>query len=146
MNNYEKCYGNDKRQYLDIIHQIQSINTNIDSAKASWDSQIIDVQRNINLRISDIENKSNINNEANNIIMEIDDNIKNITEKCNLMEKYYKKNKNKQSRMNYSIWICIIMTMLSNYNFVVNRTSDYIIYFILILLQIYIIKYLISNK
>ena len=71
--------------------------------------------------------------------------VKTLSHKCLTNEESIQKFKSSQHIVNYSIWICLLITVFTNYDTVKNKVSENIIYSVLILIQMYVIA-LLSSK
>jgi hypothetical protein len=71
--------------------------------------------------------------------------VKTLSHKCLTNEESIQKFKRSQHIVNYSIWICLLITVFTNYDAVKNKVSENIVYSVLILIQMYVIA-LLSSK
>ena len=71
--------------------------------------------------------------------------VKTLSHKCLTNEESIQKFKSSQHIVNYSIWICLLITVFTNYDAVKNKVSENIVYSVLILIQMYVIA-LLSSK
>lgn len=75
-------------------------------------------------------------------ITDIVNSVKTLSKKCLTNETSIQKFKNSQYIINYSIWICLLITAVTNYDVVKNKVSENLLYSVLILMQIYVITLL----
>ena len=75
-------------------------------------------------------------------ITDIVNSVKTLSKKCLTNESSIQKFKNSQYIVNYSIWICLLITAVTNYDVVKNKVSENLLYSVLILMQIYVITLL----
>ena len=75
-------------------------------------------------------------------ITDIVNSVKTLSKKCLTNESSIQKFKNSQYIVNYSIWICLLITAVTNYDVVKNKVSENLLYSVLILMQIYVVTLL----
>ena len=75
-------------------------------------------------------------------ITDIVNSVKTLSKKCLTNESSIQKFKNSQYIVNYSIWICLLITAVTNYDVVKNKVSENLLYSVLILMQMYVIALL----
>lgn len=75
-------------------------------------------------------------------ITDIVNSVKTLSKKCLTNETSIQKFKNSQYIVNYSIWICLLITAVTNYDVVKNKVSENLLYSVLILMQMYVVTLL----
>jgi len=115
---------------------------NMDSRFDAVDQKIAEVETTMTSKFADTGREiADINTQIAEMVV----GVNTLSHKCQTNETSIRKFKSSQYIVNYSIWICLLITVFTNYDAVKNKVSENIIYSVLILIQMYVIA-LLSSK